>query len=189
MKKHLHQVTKTASFLIIPFFLVIPSQMAQTKSDRAKNNACYRWQTQVDPRLERIKIDNSILSTAEIEEAIGCLLTLKGKTHRARLYGTTRDNYYKSEGYQPPKKPATVEIAALYYASFLFYSNWEFASSIVLYNADTEEINSKRNVEQAYKSYQYWFKKVKEIGLEEARKQKLDPLDESEISWSGQRTQ
>jgi hypothetical protein len=189
MKKRLYQVIKMTSFLAILFFPVVPSQMAQTKFDKVKNNTCYRWQTQVDPRLERIKIDNSILSVAEIEEAIGCLLTLKGKTHKARLYGTTRDNYYKSEGYQPPKHPASVEIAALYYASFLFYNNWEFASSIVLYDADTEESNSKRNVKRAYKSYQQWFKKVIEIGLEEARKQKLDPLVESEVSWPGQRTQ
>ena len=40
-----------------------------------------------------------------------------------------------------------------------------------------------RIVRRAYKKYREWFKKVKEIGLSEARKQKFYPLDNCDIAW------
>lgn len=178
---------KTTIVFIVSFFLLgTISLMAQAKSEKARNDVCYRWQTQVDPTQKRVIIDNSTLTNAEIQEGIGCLLKLKGLTKKARFTGATRDNYYSSEQYKPPKHPATIEIAALYYISFLFYENWQHAGSVSLFDEESEKINSntKKSVEKAYKSYQKWFETLKEIGLEKAREQKLDPLSGSGISWN-----
>jgi hypothetical protein len=160
--------------------------LAQTKSSKNQNDVCYKWQTQVDPSLERIIFDKSILPDDEILEGIGCLLKLKGKTKKARFTGATRTNYKSADQYKPPKHPASVEIAALYYISYLFYENWEHANSVSLFDQESKKLNSntKKSVKKAYKSYQKWFEKVKEIGLEKAREQKLDPLQNSGIAWS-----
>jgi hypothetical protein len=185
MKKFVNIIGKKMLFLVVLFFLFgVTSQMAQTKSNELKKDICYRWQTQVDPSFKRIEINESTLSVAEVQEGIGCLLKLQGKTNKARFTGATRLNPYASQGNKPSQKAATVEIAALYYISYLFYNNWEHASSLSLYDENTGEVNSKKNVKIAYKSYREWFKKVIEIGLEEARKQKLDPLSGSSVSWS-----
>lgn len=178
---------KKITIFILTFFLFgVSSAIAQTKAEKLEKDVCYRWQTQVDPSLKRFKIDNSTLTDDEIQEGISCLLKLKGKTKIARFTGATRTNIYSSELYKPPKHPASIEIAALYYISYLFYDKWEHASSVSLFDEESEEINSntKKSVEKAYKSYQKWFEKVKEIGLKKAREQKLDPLANSGVSWS-----
>lgn len=149
-----------------------------------KNNVCYKWQTQVDPKLERIEIDESSLNDNETLEAINCLLSLKGNKNQARFTGYT--NVSTNVASTPPriKKSASVEIAALYYISYIFYNNWKHAGSVRLYDENTEESNSKRNVKRAFKSYQEWYKRLSEFGLQKAREQKLDPLENSGISWS-----
>jgi len=176
----------TILFLVSICLLAAVSAKAQRTQENFKNNVCYKWRTQVDPSLKRIAIDNSVLTDAEIEEGIGCLLKLKGKNRRARFTGATRRNIESASMYEPPKHPASIEIAALYYISYLFYDNWEHAGSVSLFDEESEEThsNSKKSVERAYRSYQRWFEKIKEIGLEKAREQKLDPLTGSGISWS-----
>jgi hypothetical protein len=159
--------------------------MAQPKSN-AGQDSCRRWRTQVDPGEKRISIEIATLSDNEIEEAIKCLLTLQGQRARARVYGDTRPNYNKADGYKPPQNPATIEIAALYYISYLFTNNWEHAASVVLVN-DNGEIDEKTNtraiVDRAFKSYREWFQKVNEIGLKKARELKLNPLEGSGVRW------
>lgn len=157
--------------------------VAQNKPDGAMNK-CHRWRTQVDPMFQRIMIDKETLTDREIEEGIGCLLELKGLKNKARFYGDTRSNYNKSEGYRRPEKPASVEVAALYYISYLFYSNWEHAGSIALYDEATGKTNTGKIVEKAFESYQKWYKEMIVIGIKAAREKKLDPLEGSGISWS-----
>jgi hypothetical protein len=134
--------------------------------------------------LERVKIDASGLSDAEVVEGIGCLLNLKGNRKRARFSGYTRLDLYVSQRMPPIKKHATVEVAALYYASYIFYNNWGHAGSVRLYDADTEKSDTRDIVERAYKSYRRWFEKICVMGLEKAREQKLDPLGDSGVAWS-----
>ena len=150
-------------------------------------NHCYKWQTQVDPKLERIEIDEEMLNEQEILNGIECLLNLKGNKSVARFTGYTRLNLRASS--RPPviKKPATIEVAVLYYISYIFYNNWEHAGSVRLYNLDYKnkpKFNTKKIVKRAYRSYGFWFKNVKKIGLEKAREQKLDLLENSGVSWS-----
>jgi hypothetical protein len=129
-------------------------------------------------------VDQKTLTDREIEEGIECLLELKGLKNKARFYGNTRNNYNKSDIYRYPEKPASVEIAALYYISYLFYNNWEHAGSIALYNEATGKTNTEMIVEKAFESYQKWYKNMLVIGIKAAREKKLDPLEGSGINWS-----
>jgi len=158
------------------------SGMAQSKTSDS-NDVCYRWRTQVDPSTQRIVIDESVLSDLEVEEGIGCLLELKGLKGKARFQGDTRANYNKSEQYRPHKKSASIEIAALYYASYLFENNWEHADAVVLVDDVTGKTNTNALVERAYKSYQAWFTKVVRMGLKRSRERNLDPLKGSGVRW------
>jgi hypothetical protein len=71
----------------------------------------------------------------------------------------------------------------LYYVSYLFHQPWDQADAPFLVSQRNSKLNSDKNVSKAYKAYKKWFKKVIEIGLEEARKQKLDPLEGSGVKW------
>lgn len=169
--------------IIILAILLFAVSLVEAQNFKS-TDVCYRWQTQVDIALQRIEIDANKLSNAETLEGIECLLKLKGNKKKARFYGYTRLNLNASS--KPPKikRSATVEISALYYASYIFYNNWAHAGSVQIYDADTEKYNTKSNVERAYKSYWKWFQKVLDIGLEKAREQKLDPLENSRVAWS-----
>jgi hypothetical protein len=169
--------------LMALLLLGVTVAVAQNKPDNTMNK-CYRWRTQVDPIFQRITIDQKTLTDREVEEGIGCLLELKGLKNKARFYGDTRSNYNKSEGYRYPKKPASIEIVALYYISYLFYDNWEHAGSIALYEEATGKTNTGQIVEKAFESYQKWYKKMLVVGIRSAREKKLDPLEGSGISWS-----
>jgi len=92
--------------IIMLLLLGVTSAIAQNKLGDTVDK-CYRWRTQVDPSKQRIVKDQKSLTDREIEEGIGCLLELKGQKHKGRFYGDTRINLYKSEGYRPPKNPAT----------------------------------------------------------------------------------
>ena len=127
-------------------------------------------------------IDETIPSN--VVAGIECLLKLEGR---------------KKIGVRSGAKPeisqrvpeASVEINALYTISELFYHNDDFADAIALVSVPIERhgeyheyvFNSKKYIKRAFASYRRWFEKVKEIGLEEARKQKLDPLAGSGVTW------
>lgn len=156
---------------------------AQNRSAGAADK-CYRWRTRVDPSLKLVEIDIENLNDDEVVEGIGCLLDLKGERRRARFYGDTKLNLNQSDRYRLPEKPATVEIAALFYASYLFYEKWEHANAVALYDDATGKINTGKLVEKAYKSYRKWYQQVRAVGLKAAREKKLDPLEGSGVSWS-----
>lgn len=166
--------------MTVLLLLGVTSGAAQPKSNGIQDG-CNRWRTQVDPLKERIAIETSTLTDKEVEDGIQCLLELKGQRAKARFYGDTRANYNKSDRYRP-KKQASIEIAALYYASYLFESNWEHAGSVVLVD-DNGNINTSEVVEKAFKSYREWFEKVQKIGLKRARELKLHPLEDSGVRW------
>lgn len=156
---------------------------AQTECKQSAPDKCLNWRFLVDSTLKLpdgfeapdLKSDSSRL------EGIACLLQLEGNRNRAKLGGTT--NHRSSETYDPP----TVEVAALYFISFLYYENWEYpglASQLVKQGKDTD---SREDIHRAYEAYRSWYKKVKEIGFAKAREQNLDPLDGTGMDWYGGR--
>lgn len=120
---------------------------------------------------------NNDLSEAETLKIMECLLKQKG--NKSSYWGiAVNNNVSQTFG------SSSIEVVALFQISYLFYGNKDFASAIVLVDDnDDENLNTEKSVNIAYTSYRKWFKKVKEIGLEEARKLKLDPLDSSGVGW------
>ena len=113
----------------------------------------------------------------KIIEGIECLIRLEGDKTNGAFSGAT--HFEVSQIF--PR--ATVEICALYYISKLFYEKYDHSDGVALQDIKTRGFNSDESVRKAYESYRKWFEKVKEIGLEEARKQKLDPLEGSGVQW------
>jgi hypothetical protein len=85
----------------------------------------------------------------------------------------------------------TVEISSLYYISTLFNGSPDFAQAVALIGVppktkgeyDRLMFNTPSDIRKAYASYRRWFKRVKTLGLSEARRQKLDPLANSGVRW------
>lgn len=142
------------------------------------NDKCLLWRSKVDSTLVRLqeppgadeKSDQSVM------EGIECLLSLEGNRNRAKFSGVTRPEV--SQNF----KPATVEVAALYYVSFLYTGKWDHADAIAIVD-NNREPNAAETVRRAYVAYRKWFQRVKKIGLAEARKIGLDPLKGKGVRW------
>ena len=78
----------------------------------------------------------------------------------------------------------TVEIMALYYISYLYEEDWEHAVGIALWDKHGK-INPPGSVHAAYLAYRRWFRRVQSVGLQQARKEHLQPLQGTEIEWYG----
>jgi hypothetical protein len=159
---------------------------------------CVLWQAKVDSNITTNQLaeseeavivqkssleinstqDNWIskLSRDEMFEAIECLLKLKGKKNGSKISGATKLDTSRTFD------ATSVEVAGLYYISYLYYQKWGHAGAPFLVNKKGE-LNTDESVLAAYEAYNNWYRKVKEIGLEEAKKQKLDPLAGSDVSW------
>ena len=135
---------------------------------------CEKYKTSKD-FSEVEKYFDTVKTEAEKIELIKCLFHYKG--NKSPFWGVATSNE-ASQVFGP----SPFEVVALFKISYLFYGNRDFALAMVLKDKNGKQ-NSKRSVKTAYKYYEKWFKKVKEIGLEEARKRKLDPLDGSGVSW------
>ena len=79
---------------------------------------------------------------------------------------------------------ASVEIAALYYISFLYTGLPDHADGIALQGADGS-LNPPGSVDIAYKAYREWFVQVKIMGLATARNRQLSPLKGTHLRWYG----
>jgi hypothetical protein len=81
-------------------------------------------------------------------------------------------------------EPATANVNALYYISYLFHQkwNWGYVGAMALQD-EKGKVNTPQAIKDAYTSYRKWFARIKEIGLDAARKAKLDPLASSKVSW------
>lgn len=108
---------------------------------------------------------------------VNCLLQLEGEKARSNVAGASRGNVSNLFG------STSIEVAALYYISYLFYRKWDHADAPFLVSKSDSKLNSDQTVARAYKAYRNWFQLVREIGLEEARRRKIDPLKGSRVSW------
>lgn len=141
----------------------------------ARADGCKYWFAQVDPSIEvDFEIDES--NPENILKGISCLLEQEGNKSDGLFGGAT--NIRVSQVFPN----ATVEVCALFYISYLFYGDWEHANGVALREEGDNAI-SDRTVKTAFVSYRRWFDQVRKIGLEEARKRRLDPLSGSGIHW------
>ncbi len=127
--------------------------------------SCQYWQSMVDADVEPPvgvqKVDEANQQT--IIDGIECLLQMKGNKHSAKFSGATRPDVSQIF------KPATVEVAALYYISFLYYQKWDHADAVALRD-ENGKIDTPEAVRQGYQSYRKWFGQVKRVGLSKARR-------------------
>ncbi len=158
-------------FLMISFFCFF-SVINSVAQD------CNYWNAAVGEKSSNGKRGNKDeKNTDNILEGIECLLRLEGDKSRGAYSGATHNRVSQLF------PQATVEVNALYYVSKLFFDRFDHANGIALQNIKDRTFNSEESVRAAFESYRKWFIKVKKIGLEEARKQKLDPLECSGIQW------
>jgi len=140
---------------------------------------CTKWLSKVVPDMQdgTLHVD-PMPSDHEIIEAIGCLLQLEGDKRPARFGGVTRPEVSQI------LPTTTIELAALYYISYLYDGHWQHADGVALWNRKGV-INPPGSVETAYVAYRKWFEKVKKIGLEAVRKENLEPLKGTGLYWYG----
>jgi hypothetical protein len=147
--------------------------------DRNLSRACGDWDKKVDASLGVSGVEaDSLPSDRETMRAMACLLRHRGDKRPARFSGVTRPNVSQI------LPDATVELASLYYVTYLFSGNWQHADGVALWNRDGA-INPPGSVDRAYASYIAWFKRVRSMGIAEARKQQLDPLKGTGLHWYG----
>jgi hypothetical protein len=140
---------------------------------------CRIWSSQVDPAVDYSGAlsDVTKLSPNEKIHAINCLLTLEGKREPAKIGGVTRMDVSQVL----PK--VSVEIASLFYISYIYYGRWDHCNGIALVDEHGKR-NSEASVKEAFSSYKKWFKTVKRIGIEKAKEMNLDPMDScTGVAW------
>lgn len=118
------------------------------------------------------------LTDAETLIAIECLLSARGDLSPARFGGATKQNVSQV------LPPATIELAALYYISYLFSRDWQHASGVALWD-DKGRINPSGAIPKAYSGYTKWLDRVKAKGLAESRVRRLNPLQGTGLRWYG----
>lgn len=117
-------------------------------------------------------------------EAIRCLLGEEADVRSASMSGATR--FDTSQIFAT----ATANLAALYAISYIYNDRYDHASAVALRGEGASYIDesgayatSPEAIKRAYIAYHEWFKKIQEIGLENARDAGLQPLDGSGLSW------
>lgn len=159
--------------VLCSFFLMVGCVFSQTTQKDKVDNDCSKWQSHIVPSINS---SGEADLSQDVLKGIECMLKLKGNTALSK-YATATTGLDIGTRLPPP----TIEVAALYFVSYIYYQKWNHARGIALY--ENGKKNKKSTIKKAHKAYQSWFEKVKEIGLEEARKQKLDPLEGSGVNW------
>jgi hypothetical protein len=162
----------------VMFYLFLCSRHVSAQ-DLTALKPCRDWDKRIDASLgaSGVQVDN-LLTERERIEAIACLLKHRGDKRPARFGGATNLSVSQI------LPSATVDLASLYYVSYLFTGNWQHADGIALWNRDGV-MNPPGSVDLAYASYIAWFQRVKSMGISEARKQGLDPLEGTGLHWYG----
>lgn len=163
---------------ILLAIILFTSNIFAINQNIEKNNIQLYWYSKVaanvlpPPNCEYINEDNTEHSLFAIEY----LLTLEGDSHPAEFSGATH------VGANSPNVTCTVEVAALFYISYIFYKNWQHADGVALL-AFNKKLNDPETIKKAYSYYREWFALVKVIGIDQARELNIGPLDNKDISW------
>lgn len=154
----------------------VQSVAAQTKI--RPGGKCSQWTSKIDPTVANpIDSAGGTVRTDQLLDAFRCLLKLKGRKSTS-IFSSGTVGLNLSTRFPAP----SVEVAALYYISYLYSENWRHADAIVLVDEKGNQ-NTTDSIVKAFDSYESWLKTVKEVGVDEARKRKLDPLSDSGLRW------
>jgi len=162
------KILQISFLLLLPLLFVFPEQTAAQD--------CRYWHKIVG--VKHIKtapqVDES--DPRQMIEGIACLLQLEDDYSKGTYSGAT----HFAVSQELPQ--ATVNVTALYYITRLFEQSASYANGVVLVGEDGRW-NSKSTIKTAYMSYRKWFEVVRKIGIEEARRRKLDPLEGMNVRW------
>lgn len=167
--------------VLLVTFLWANIGMAQTLGgEQQKVDKCLCWQSLIDPSIRRpegvkapdTKDEQSIL------EGIDCLLKLEGKKSKSKIAGATSP--YASQTFGS----TSVEVAALYFISYLYYEKWDHALAAQLVK-DGRFADDKETIQKAYLAYKAWYKEIKKVGIAKAKEIGMNPLKGTGISWYG----
>lgn len=192
--KYRYSSIKAFGFFCITIIGIVTMSTIKVMAQTNMSN-CTIWHSKVDPNIEIAPSEIvrsqereagtyvitpsspfKDISDADILFGIQCLLALKGSIRESNIAGATRPD--TSQIFES----ATVEVAALYYISYLFTKDWGHAGAAVLVD-ERGAWNTDESIQKAYNAYQAWFEKVEKLGLKEARDDKLDPLFGTGINW------
>lgn len=167
-------------FLIMVSFLTVSGNAQGNGKEIKSEEVKFFWYSRVCEEAflsgkNKIMLDEK--KPQIIMNGISTLLTFEGDKKTATFCGAT------DVGYNSPEVNCTVEVAALFYASYIFYGKgWNyFATGIAL--VENGKKNDPKTIKKAFKCYREWFEKIKKIGIEKAREEKLDPLKGTGIVW------
>lgn len=158
-----------ASIAVIAFFFIGAAN---------GQDSCRYWNSRIDSTVslpDNFERPNE-KDPQNIMAGIRCLLQLEGNHNQARFSGATRPDTSQIFSSQ------TVEVAALFYISYLYYQDWGAFSGAVALRGD-DGIDKPSTIRKAYKYYRGWFKNVEKIGIVEARKKQIAPLKGKDVSW------
>lgn len=171
MRKALH------TFGLVFFLLLLGMNAPVVAQAEYDPTGCARWMKLIDPSAGKSSFAISFpIPEKEKLAAIECFLQAEGNQIPSRIEMTMSHN----GGEQLP--PPTIELAALYYVTYMFEEKWDHAGGFALWNRKAE-INPPGSVQEAYKCYREWFSKLKELGFAEVKKRNLKPLDNSSVQW------
>lgn len=139
---------------------------------------CSYWQSTVEPRIAfpQTQPIPELKTEQQRLRAIECLLALQGDKNPSSIRGATSPRTSQVFDTTP------VEVAALYYISYLYYEKWDHAQAAVLVN-ENAVASEKDTIETAYIAYRAWYEKIKVLGIKKAKDTRLDPLDDTGIRW------
>jgi hypothetical protein len=170
----------TVKLTILLTFVCVWSTLAYVRTNSMTEDdlaCCASWQAKVDPNVKPLKeCSADETSDKDVMKGIECLMRLEGRKGKSKHQGATR--LYVSQGFGP----ASVEVAALYYVSYLYCQKWDHASAIALRD-EKGGVDKPEAVRQAFESYKKWFKEVEKVGLAKAREMKLEPLKDTRVHW------
>jgi hypothetical protein len=164
---------RAAHFVLLLSAIVVPGSRAQMLGKSGVE--CEKWIGLVDPELKGRA--RKPATDKEVMQAIQCLLTCRGNMKIAGFGGATRSEVSQSF------PPATVELAALFYISYLFEGRWDHADGVAL--CDENSINPEGAISAAYGGYLKWFAQIRKLGIAEARRRHLSPLSGTGFQWYG----
>jgi hypothetical protein len=162
----------------IKIVLLVVSLLAVSRPTWAQDSCIY-WQSRVDPNVQLPK-DFQMPDEKDAQSIVKgteCLLSMQGNKKPAAFSGATRLD--TSQFF----KPAKIEVAALFYISYLYYRDWGAFSGGVALRGKDGELSSEETVNKAYTYYREWFKEIEKIGIVKARELKISPLKNKDVRW------
>jgi len=137
-------------------------------------------------QIEQVSDPDNVkaLTDDQTMTAISCLLNLEGKTRPSKMGGATRRDVSQLFATAP------INLAALYYISYLYTQNWKHAAAIALRGPSASSndghgmyVTRQSAIQAAYEAYRKWFSQVKQNGLAHSRASGLSPLAGTNLEW------